>query len=130
MKEVDTHLPALLYGLPRGTSERFYSTRPARLTSWERAIASLYEKAPDAAVKSQEAAFGQLVKIMIAQQQMERQDRLDVIEFKLKEIQLEKAGYEMEPGLTHSASSATREWGFQLLKQRSEQRDFVSVRKS
>jgi transcriptional regulator with XRE-family HTH domain len=63
---------------------------------FEMAIASLYEKAPDAAVKSQEAAFGQLVKIMIAQQQMERQDRLDAIEFKLKEIQLEKAGYEME----------------------------------
>jgi hypothetical protein len=33
-------------------------------------------------------------------------------------------------GLTHSASSATMEWGFQLLKQRSQQRDFVSVRKS
>jgi transcriptional regulator with XRE-family HTH domain len=63
---------------------------------FEMAIASLHEKAPDAAVKSQEAAFGQLVKIMIAQQQMERQDRLDAIEFKLKEIQLEKAGYEME----------------------------------
>ncbi len=63
---------------------------------FEMAIASLHEKAPDAAIKSQEAAFGQLVKIMIAQQQMERQDRLDAIEFKLKEIQLEKAGYEME----------------------------------
>lgn len=34
------------------------------------------------------------------------------------------------PGLTHSASSATMEWRFQLLKQRSEQGDFVSVRKS
>jgi transcriptional regulator with XRE-family HTH domain len=63
---------------------------------FEMAIASLHEKAPDAVIKSQEAAYGQLVKIMQVQQQMERQDRLDAIEFKLKEIQLEKAGYEME----------------------------------
>jgi len=33
-------------------------------------------------------------------------------------------------GLTHSASSATMQWRFQLLKQRSEQGNFVSVRKS
>ncbi|MBW4548474.1 MAG: CHAT domain-containing protein [Symplocastrum torsivum CPER-KK1] len=34
------------------------------------------------------------------------------------------------PGLTHSASSATGEWGVPLLEQRSEQRDLLSVRKS
>ncbi|HEY9665152.1 MAG TPA: hypothetical protein V6C91_00015 [Coleofasciculaceae cyanobacterium] len=33
-------------------------------------------------------------------------------------------------GLTHSASSAMAKWGFQLLKQGLEQRNFVSVRKS
>jgi transcriptional regulator with XRE-family HTH domain len=61
---------------------------------FEMAIASLHEKAPEAAIKSQEAAYGQLVKIMIAQQQMEHNDRMAEIEYKLKQIQLEKEQYE------------------------------------
>jgi uncharacterized protein YjcR len=63
---------------------------------FEMAIASLHEKAPEAVIKSQEAAYGQLIKIMQAQQQMEHQDRIAEIEVELKQLQLEKQRYEVE----------------------------------
>jgi hypothetical protein len=63
---------------------------------FETAIASLYAVAPDAGIKSQEAAYGQMVKIMQTQQQMEHNDRLADIEVKLKQLQLEKVRYEVE----------------------------------
>jgi transcriptional regulator with XRE-family HTH domain len=63
---------------------------------FEMAIASLHEKAPEAVIKSQEAAYGQLVKIMIAQQQMEQSDRMADIEVELKQLQLEKERYDVE----------------------------------
>jgi transcriptional regulator with XRE-family HTH domain len=63
---------------------------------FEMAIATLHSAAPEAGIKSQEAAYGQLIKILQVQQQMEHQDRVAEIEVELKRLQLEKQRYEVQ----------------------------------
>ena len=60
------------------------------------AIATLHSAAPEGLIKSQEAAYGQLIKILQVQQQMEHQDKIAEIEVELKRLQLEKQRYEVE----------------------------------
>lgn len=61
------------------------------------AIASLYAAAPDAAIKSQEAAYGQLVKIMQLRQQMEHQERMSELEYEHKKADLILKQWQINP---------------------------------
>lgn len=64
---------------------------------FEAAIASLHANAPDAEIKSQEAAYGQLIKIMQVEQQMEHQERMADLEYKLKEADLQLKQRQLTP---------------------------------
>jgi uncharacterized protein YjcR len=68
-----------------------------RNTVFEAAIAALHSAAPDAVIRSQESAYGQLVKIMQAQQQMEHQERMAELEYKLKEADLALKQRQLNP---------------------------------
>lgn len=61
------------------------------------AKSSLYANAPDAEIKSQEAAYGQLIKIMQIEQQMQHQERMADLEYKLKEADLQLKQRQLTP---------------------------------
>jgi transcriptional regulator with XRE-family HTH domain len=64
---------------------------------FEIAKAYLSSAAPDAEIKSMEAAFGQLIKVMQVEQQMEYADRMADLEYKLKETDLAIKQQQLNP---------------------------------
>lgn len=86
----------------------------SRKEIFEAAIASLHTAAPDAAVKSQEAAYGQLIKIMEAEQRMRHHDRMADLEYKLKEADLILKQRQINPLTIEELADMAIELGYSL----------------
>jgi hypothetical protein len=81
---------------------------------FDAAIAQLHAAAPDAGIKSQEAAYGQLIKIIQVQQQMEHQRQMFKIEHKLKEIELALKERQLNPPTEREWAEWAIHWGYDM----------------
>lgn len=78
------------------------------------AIACLHSAAPDAEIKSQEAAYGQLIKIMQVRQQMAHSKRMNQLEEKLKEAELTLKERQVTPPTPRQWAELAIQYGISL----------------